>query len=224
MRIFALLGGAAAFALAASPAAAQNRRGDARGATPSTALAQQVSSGQDQPDVLLDVPNLSVEQIALEVDNLQVHIALDARLANLLKLTAGADASIDKVKLDIKGVQATATLVVRLDNVRAIIERTLQTLDNNPQILTQLLSTVDNTVNTVGGVANNTVGTVGNIAGTALRTGQVLDLARSGLTAVSQTVNSAGQTVRRVRDSSGQLLEIVTDAAGRIVSSRRVTQ
>jgi hypothetical protein len=83
-----------------------------------------------------------------------------ARLANLLKLTAGADASIDHVKLDIKGVQATATLVVRLDNVRAIIERTLQTLDNNPQLVSQLLSTVDNTVNTVGGVANNTVGTV----------------------------------------------------------------
>jgi hypothetical protein len=220
--------------VAAAPAAAQNRRGDPRGGQ-STALAQQVSSGGQQPDVLLDIPNLSVESITLEVDNLQVHIALDARLANLLKLTAGADAGIDKVKLDIKGVQATATLVVRLDNVRAIIERTLQTLDNNPQLVTQLLSTVDNTVNTVGGVANNTVGTVGGvannalgtvggIAGTALRNGQLLDLAASGLTAVSQTVNSAGQTVRTVRDRAGQLLEVVTDSAGRIVSSRRVSR
>ena len=132
------------------------------------------------------------------MNNLQVHIALDARLANLLQLTAGADASIDKVKLEINGVQAQATLIVRLDNVRAIIERTLQTLDNNPQLVTQLLSTVDNTVNTVGGVANNTVGTVGGIAGTLLRNGQLLDLAASGLTEVSQTVNGAGQTVRRV--------------------------
>lgn len=225
MRYVPLAAGAlAALALAAAPAGAQNRRNEAPRPGQSTALAQQVSSGQQQPDVLLDVPNLSVESITLEVDNLQVHVALDARLANLLKLTAGADASIDKVKLDIKGVQATATLVVRLENVRAIIERTLQTLDNNPQLVTQLLSTVDNTVNTVGGVANNAVGTVGGIAGSALRTGQVLDLARAGLTAVSQTVNGAGQTVRRVRDASGQLLEVVTDTAGRIVSSRRVTQ
>jgi hypothetical protein len=224
MRYVPLAAGALALVLAAAPADAQNRRPDPRGGGQSTALAQQVSSGGTQPDVLLDIPNLSVESITLEVDNLQAHIALDARLANLLKLTAGADASIDKVKLDIKGVQATATLVVRLENVRAIIERTLQTLDNNPQLVTQLLSTVDNTVNTVGGVANNTVGTVGGIASSALRTGQVLDLARSGLTAVSQTVNSSGQTVRRVRDSAGQLLEVVTDTAGRIVSSRRVTQ
>ncbi|HYD39002.1 MAG TPA: hypothetical protein VEA60_15390 [Allosphingosinicella sp.] len=224
MRLSVLLAAAAAIAVTASPAAAQDRRNaPARGAQ-STALAQAVSQGQDQPDVLLDIPNLSVDEINLEVNNLQVHIALDARLANLLKLTAGADASIDQVKIGIKGVQATATLVVRLDNVRAIIERTLQTLDNNPQLVSQLLSTVDNTVNTVGGVADNAVGTVGGIAGTALRNGELLDLAASGLTAVSQTVNASGQTVRTVRDRAGQLLEVVTDSAGRIVSSRRVTR
>ena len=228
MRLYPLLAATAALALFASPAAAQDRQ-DRRNAAPargaqSTALAQAVSQGQDQPDVLLDIPNLSVDEVTVEVNNLQVHIALDARLANLLKLTAGADASIDQVKIGIKGVQATATLVVRLDNVRAIIERTLQTLDNNPQLVTQLLSTVDNTVNTVGGVANNTVGTVGGIAGTVLRNGQVLDLVGSGLTAVSQTVNSTGQTVRTVRDRAGQLLEVITDSAGRIVSSRRVTR
>src|SRR3954470_9168557 len=138
-------GAAAALALAAAPADAQNRRNDARGGTQSTALAQQVSSGGQQPDVLLDIPNLSVESITLEVDNLQAHIALDARLGSLLKLTAGADVSIDKVKLDIKGVQATATLVVRLDNVKAIIERTLQTVDANPQLVAGLLNSIDNT-------------------------------------------------------------------------------
>lgn len=167
-------------------------------------------------------PNLSVEQITLEVENLKVDIALDARLANLLKLTAGATASIDKVKLDIKGVRAQATLIVRLDNVRAIIERTLQTLDNNPQIISGLYNTVDNTVGTVGGVANNAVGTVGGITSSLLRNGQVLDLARAGLTEVSRTVNGAGQTVRQVRNASGGLLEVVTDAAGRILSSRSI--
>jgi len=220
------LAAVAAIALAAAPAAAQNRREQqpARGAPQSTALAQQVSAGGEQPDVILDIPNLSIDEVTVDVQNLVVDISLDARLANLLKLTAGAHASVDQVKIQIKGVQATATLVVRLDNVRAIIERTLQTLDNNPQIVTQLLSTVDNTVGTVGGVANNAVGTVGGIASSALRSGAVLDLARAGLTEVSRTVNGTGQTVRQVRDNAGQLLEVVTDTAGKVVSSRRVVR
>jgi len=225
MRNFTATAAAATALLAfAAPAEAQDRNRRQVGSGQSSQIAMQAMQGNDQPDVLLDIPNLSVDELTIEVNNLQVDISLDARLANLLKLTAGANASIDQVKIGIKGVQAQATLIVRLDNVRAIIERTLQTLDNNPQLVTQLLSTVDNTVNTVGGVANSTVGTVGNIAGTALRSGQVLDLARTGLTEVSRTVNTAGQTVRRARDRGGQLLEVITDAAGRIVSSRRVSQ
>jgi hypothetical protein len=35
------------------------------------------------PDVLLDIPNLSVEEINLEVENLRARVSLDARLANL---------------------------------------------------------------------------------------------------------------------------------------------
>ena len=82
------------------------------------------------------------------------------------------------MKIDLRGVRAQATLIVRLDNVRAIIERTLQTLDNNPQLVTQLLSTVDNTVNTVGGVANNAVRHGRRHRRRACsRNGQVLDLA-----------------------------------------------
>ena len=224
MRKSILAAAAAATVLTfASPAAAQ-RRDSQQPQQPSqpSPLAQQALSSGDQPDVLLDVPNLSIEQLTIEVNNLQVELALQARLANLLHLSAGASARIDNVRIELRGVRAQATLIVRLDNVRAIIERTLQTLDNNPQIVTQLLSTVDNTVNTVGGVANNTVGTVGSLAGGLLSNGQVLDLARAGLTEVSRTLNAAGQTVRRVTDRSGNLLEVVTDAANRVVSSRRI--
>ncbi|MEA3014480.1 MAG: hypothetical protein QOD42_3025 [Sphingomonadales bacterium] len=211
----------AAFMLTAAPAEAQRNQREP-GPPQSSPLAMQAMQGEP-PDVILDVPNLSVEQLTIEVNNLQVHLALEARLANLLHLTAGADARIDNVRIDLRGVRAQATLIVRLDNVRAIIERTLQTLDNNPQIVTQLLSTVDNTVNTVGGVANNAVNTVGGVAGTLLRNGQLLNLAASGLTEVSRTVNNAGQTVRRVTDRNGQLLEVVTDTANRVLSSRRVS-
>ena len=221
-KITATAAAAAALLAFAAPADAQDR--NRRQAAPSqpSPLAQQALASGDQPDVLLDVPNLSVEQLTIEVNNLDVELALQARLANLLHLSAGASASIDNVKIDLRGVRAQATLIVRLDNVRAIIERTLQTLDNNPQIVTQLLSTVDNTVNTVGGVANNAVGTVGTVAGSLLQNGAVLDLARAGLTEISRTVNSAGQTVRRVTDNSGQILEVVTDSANRILSSRRI--
>jgi hypothetical protein len=50
----------------------------------------------------------------------------------------------------------------------------------------------------------------------------VLDVARSGLAVVSQTVNAAGETVRRLRAADGVLYEVVTDAAGRILRSARV--
>jgi len=221
MRIptFVRLAAGAALFVSAPAFAQRNERAAPQPAAPSP-LAQQAMASGDQPDVILDIPNLSVEQLTIEVNNLQVHLALEARLANLLHLTAGADARIENVRIELRGVRAQATLIVRLDNVRAIIERTLQTLDNNPQIVERLLSTVDNTVNTVGGVANNTVDTVGALAGGLLRTGQLLDLARAGLTEVTSNVNSAGNTVRQVTDRSGQLIEVVTDRANRIVSSR----
>jgi hypothetical protein len=209
---------ALAAAIAASPAWAQSKRSGPAQPSP---LAERALAGNSQPDVLLDIPDLSVEEITLEVDKLEAHVSLDARLANLLKLTAGVDANIDKVKLSVKGVHAQVTLIVRLENVRAIIERTLQTLDNNPNIVTGLLNTVDNTVGTVGGVANNAVGTVGGVANNALKTGTVLNLAQAGLTQLSQTTDATGQILHKVRDRAGNLLDVVTDSAGKIISSTR---
>lgn len=103
--------------------------------------------------------------------------------------------------------------------MKAIIDRTLQTLDNNPEIIEQLTRTLHNTVNNVGGVANNAVSTVGDLTRGALRSGAVLDIARAGLSTVNETVNGAGQTVRRLRARDGGLYEVVTDTAGRIASS-----
>ena len=217
-----LLAGAAAAATLATPALAQNRQAQpANTNSPAVAYLSQVPADQ-QPDVVLDIPNLSVDEITLKVENVEAKVALDAQLANLLKLSAGADVSIDQVDLTIKGVQVQAALIVRLDNVRAIIERTLQTLDNNPQIIEQLTGTVDNAVNVTGGVVNNTVRTVGDLTQNVLRSGQVLDLARGGLTVLSSAAAGAGETVRRLRASDGAIYEVVTDTANRILSSRKV--
>lgn len=87
--------------------------------------ARQRAAGAGDPDVYLEIPNLRVDEILLEVDNLEVHLALDARVANLVSLKAGVDASIGSVKLEIRGVEAEAYLTVRLDNVKAILDRTL---------------------------------------------------------------------------------------------------
>jgi len=97
---------------------------------------------QEEPDVLLDVPNLEVEKITLEVDNLRAHISVLAELANLLNLSVGADVQLGRVKLEIDGVRAQALLKVRLENVRAILEKALETLGEHPEILENLAQTL----------------------------------------------------------------------------------
>jgi hypothetical protein len=41
---------------------------------------------------------------------------------------------------------------------------------------------------------------------------------------LGETTNTAGQTVRRVRDTSGAVIELTLDQAGRIINSRVVSQ
>jgi hypothetical protein len=116
------------------------------GAPSQSSAARSRTSGQDQsgngePDVLLDVPQLKVDEIALEVENLHARIALETRLGDLLQLHVGADVVVDKVALEIKGVDAQAHLKARLENVFAILDRTLKTVDQNPKVLTELAKT-----------------------------------------------------------------------------------
>ncbi|HEY3746347.1 MAG TPA: hypothetical protein VGL17_08915 [Gemmatimonadaceae bacterium] len=102
-------------------------------------------------DVILEIPELSVDSIGLTVSDVKAHVALDANAMNLVQLTAGVDVGIKKVQLGIVGVLAEAYLYVDLDNVAKIVNRVVQTLDRNPQILIQVLKTVDTTVNAVTG-------------------------------------------------------------------------
>jgi len=117
-----------------SESAQEAQRGQSR---PRAAVQEQGTAGQ-QPDVVLDVSQLKVDEIHLEVDNLQAHVSLLAEVLNLLRLQVGADVSLGKVSLDIKGVEAAVVLKVRLDNVAAIIDRVLTTIDHNPQIIADL--------------------------------------------------------------------------------------
>jgi len=103
-----------------------------------------------EPDVLLHVPNLEVDEISVEVDELHARVALHAEVANLVRLDVGADVDVGRVKIEIQGVRAAALLKVRLDEVYRILERTLTTIDNNPQLLEALLEPVGEAVGEVG--------------------------------------------------------------------------
>jgi hypothetical protein len=136
-------------ALAAVPALAQRDSAATRRPTTTTpgryqANAQGLTANRD---VILEVPELSVDSIGLTVSDVRAHVALDANAMNLVQLTAGVDVGIKKVQLGIVGVFAEAYLYADLDNVARIVDRVVATLDRNPKILTQTLAAVDSTVN-----------------------------------------------------------------------------
>ncbi len=202
---------------------------------------QQQDAGSGEPDVLLDVPVLKVEEINLTVEGLRAHVAVLAELADLVKLSVGADVSLDKVELEIKGVEAQALLKVRLEQVRAILDKALSTIGENPEILQSLVRTVDRTLGEVGGAAREAVGEggavsqltggvgeatqrVGDAAGQAVgqagqranqAVGQVTDQAGHLL---EETVNEAGQMVQRVVDESGSVVERTWNESGEVLN------
>ena len=93
------------------------------------------------PDLQLDVPALSVEEIDLEVEDLQVHLSIQADLADLVKIKVGLDAELGELKLGIKGVEAQLQLKARLDNVRAVFSEVLASLEHNPRFFREPMST-----------------------------------------------------------------------------------
>ena len=102
----------------------------------------------DKADVILNVPNVSVDLIEFQVNNVSARLALDAGVGeDMARLFVGVDVKIERVKLTIENVQATAQLIVRLDNVRKIVERALEVIDSNehPSLLgmTQRLTGTD---------------------------------------------------------------------------------
>ncbi len=199
------------------PAETRVQAGSTR--TPAGQRAQQ----GDPADVTLEIPNLSVEQITLTVDDLQARLSLDARVANLVQLTAGADVHIGNVSLEITGVQAEVYLQVYLDNVTAIVTRALDLLESNPEIIETLGSTLNTTVGTVGDVAGQALGPGGAVSGLTGVVGQALrDVAGpNGL--LGQTVNAAGQVVAQTVSATGDLAEVTLDGTtGALVGQRAV--
>jgi hypothetical protein len=145
---------------------------------------------EEEPDVFVDVPNVHVGKIEIDVERLQAHLALRAQVANLVNLVAGVHVGVDKVKINIEDVDASAMLKVRLHNTYNILDRTLTTIDENPEILQGVLDT-----------AGTAVEQVGEIGTEATKPGG----------AVSELGSGVGNTLGSLGDSLGDTLTSVTD-------------
>jgi hypothetical protein len=157
--------------------------------------------GSSEPDVYLYVPKLHVGELCVDVERLEAHLALRAQVANLVNLVAGVHVSVDKVKIDIKDVDAEAELKVRLENTYNILDRTLTTLDENPEIVHNLLETADSAVQETGQIGRE-----------ATRPGG----------AVSELGSGVGDSLGNMTSSLGDSLSSVADKASprRLVSGQ----
>jgi hypothetical protein len=178
------------------------------------------------PDVLLDVPELRIDSIHFELDDLDAHVALNAKVLNLVHLNVGLDVHLSRVKLDIKGVEAEVVLKARLDHVTAIVDRLMTSLDRNPELVKGLSKAVSDigqgagqavdktgdAAKDVGKGAQSALEDVGQGAGEA--TG---DIGEGAGQAVSDVGQGAGQAVGDVGQGTGQAVGDVGQGAGQAV-------
>lgn len=181
-------------------------------------------------DVYLNVPDIHVDLIQLIVTKINVSLDLDLKVSNLVTLTAGVNAYIEQINLTISGVRAQAELVVHLDNVVKIVENTLDTVAEHPELITEIVDAVGGlisklagvlvqTVNALGQVVQTVVDTAGNILTQTLgQGGNVVSQSILGnvnsLQVVSAVTNAAGQYVTQVKNSDGSIYSIVYDKQG----------
>jgi len=110
--------------------------------------AEERGESPGDPDVFLDVPSLSVDEIDLEVEDLRVKVSFQADLADLVKINVGLEAQLGRVKLEVKGVEARAQLKASLDNVRAIFSEVIGSLEHNPRYFREDSGTADRSAGT----------------------------------------------------------------------------
>lgn len=143
------------------------------------------------PDVLLQVPELSVGRIELDVDNLSADINLNANVANLVSVNAGVAISIRKVNITISDVDAELELIVRLGHLVDIVHRVFESLDLNPLLITA--------INNITSIVETTVGVVDGLLGSITHGGTNLSFLIDNLgNIVQQVVGTAGNLVSSI--------------------------
>ncbi|WP_212615848.1 hypothetical protein [Streptomyces zhaozhouensis] len=147
----------------------------------------------DEADVFLDVPVLKLDELKIEAEDLRAHVSLSAEVLSLLRLNVGADVTLGKLELDLKGVDAQALLKVRLDQVAAIIKQVLTTIDQNPRIIEQV---VQQATTTAGGA-------VDRLGGTVERTGEEISGDGHGLSVAGKVSDVAKDLAKKAATRSG---------------------
>src|SRR5215203_1775765 len=169
------------------------------------------------PDVLLDVPVVKVDEINFELNDLRAKVNLFAKVLDLVELSVGVDAYLGRVKLVIQGVEAQALLKVRLDNVTAILDRVLTTIDRNPQIVERLVEGVSSAVEDIGAGAGSAVEDIGSGAGQLVGEGlnyAVEDIGSGAGQLVGEGLNYA---VEDIGSGAGSAVEDIGSGAGQLV-------
>src|SRR5215218_9889722 len=187
-------------------------------------------SDTDEPDVIVDVPVVKVDEIHFELDDLMARVSLHAEVLDLVKLSVGVHVELGKVELNIKGVEAQMLMRARLDHVTAIIDRVLTTLDRNPDVLQTIAHSLEpvtegagKAVGEVGEGANKAVGEIGEGAGGAVEDvgegaeGAVKDVGGGAGKAVGEVGEGANQAVGQVGEGAGQAVGSVGEGAGQAV-------
>lgn len=171
-------------------------------------------SPEEVTDVLFDIPTLKIDDIKLNVENLNARVALDATVANLVRIIVGAQVGIEKVDLDIRGVEAQAILKVKLRQVYSILARALDSVDANPTLIQTLLQPVTEAVGGLGREAGRAAGELGTQAGKALGPGGAVgDTIRQAGEAARETL-APGGLVRKGTDDLGEAAKGVTAPEG----------
>jgi len=187
-------------------------------------------SDTDEPDVIVDVPVVKVDEIHFELDDLMARISLHAEVLDLVKLSVGVHVELGKVELNIKGVEAQALMRARLDHVTAIIDRVLTTLDRNPDVLKEIAKSLKpvtegagKAVGEVGEGANKAVGQIGEGAGSAVEDvgegagGAVKDVGKGAGGAVEDVGGGAGKAVGEVGEGANKAVSQIGEGAGQAV-------
>jgi hypothetical protein len=112
------------------------RGSDGRSPALEDASAEDWLGSNADPDVLLSVPDLTVDKLTLKVKELRADVDLQARVLDLLDLRVGAHVTLGEVDLDIENVRAQAMLKVRLDKVAEMVEQVLRVIAANPELIT----------------------------------------------------------------------------------------
>jgi hypothetical protein len=101
---------------------------------------QEWLGSNDDPDVMLSVPDLFVGKLTLKVKELRADVDLQARVLDLFDLRVGARVTLGEVELDIENVAAQAMLKVKLDNVAEVVEHVMQAISENPELVTSAVN------------------------------------------------------------------------------------